>query len=247
MRTGSVISGSVALAVMTPFQLRDWDPTDLDIYVTVGSADEVLSHLEKVEGYFQVVKGVAVESAYSRLGPIREVVKLVGTGGEKIDLILSNDKSALTPIFRFYGTHVMNAITGRGIFCVYPHRTLAQRVVLNGFGRSTSPRVQKCMVKYTKRGFRFDINAIIMLETPHRCTLSWNCPHTSRHLFDQGILVLATHNAEVPVNFVDNCMIVVFNGSYSTCWVLGGDPCDVEVGGPLTATSFVSEVKLRDE
>lgn len=141
----------------------------------------------------------------------------------------------------------MNAITGRGIFCVYPNRTLDQRVVLNGHSLSTSLRVQRCMVKYTKRGFRFGINAIISLETPHKCTFSRNCPHTSRHLFDQGVLVLATHNAAVPVNFVNNCMIDVFNGSYSNSWALGGDPCDVESEASLMAMSFVSEVEFRDD
>lgn len=247
-KTRSIISGSVALAVLMPFHLRKWDPTDMDIYVTSRALKRVIRHLERREGYRVAAERTQpnIPNLYKHTGSIKEVIKLVKDNGRKIDIILSNKESALTPIFCFYGTHVMNAITGRGLFCVYPNRTLSQKVVLNAHSSMGNPHVQGCIVKYTKRGFCFGINAIVGLNAPHYCTLSRGCPHTYRSLFDKGVLVFSTHKAAIRTKFLSNNMAVAFNGRHTNGWILGGDPCDVETELPLTALPLMIEVALDD-
>ncbi|KIO08143.1 hypothetical protein M404DRAFT_108858, partial [Pisolithus tinctorius Marx 270] len=52
--------------------------------------------------------------------------------GEKlIDVIISKTTSALSPIFQFHSTAVMNFFTANSLFCTYPLLTLHHCAMIN--------------------------------------------------------------------------------------------------------------------
>jgi hypothetical protein len=243
----SVISGSVALACMIPVSLRDWKPKDMDIYTTTSKAGCILAHLINVEAYMILLESAQSDPTYISIGNIHEIIKLISPTGRCVDLIVTNSKSVLSTVLKFYGTHVANAITGHGLISTYPFRTLNYEVVMNANAGpvQTSPTiaVQKCMVKYTARNFMFAINPIVHLKHPHHCGISYSCPHTHRNLFDGGVLAIASHNTSLPANFVRNDINKVYNGKYGNVWCLGGGTCNLAESLPIVNPCFVDEYK----
>lgn len=257
--TRSIISGSVVLAVLIPYELRDWMPGDMDIYTTENGASQVMNYLKDKEGYKVIPGGTAKPATYVVVGGIREVIKLQRAGGQKIDLIVSITKSAFSPIFKFYGTHVMNVITGRGLLCMYAKYTLGFQAlfnlgVLNPNFAALPFDVEKCLVKYTQRGFQFDPHPVIYAKTPHECKKSKCCPHTVRRLYDEGVLVVTF--CELPSTdrkkknkkksksaFVPNDLSRVFNGLHQNVWTMGGGPCDLNRGPLMSLGHILLEVK----
>jgi hypothetical protein len=119
-------------------------------------------------------------------------------------------------IGHFYGSQVRNTITGHGVISLYPKQTLEYRIILNisALWQGTIPlAVQRCMVKYSQRGFRFDINAVRYLGAAHECRNSFSCPHTLCNIFGGGVLALAYHdNAKCGDKFVSNSVGKTYNG-----------------------------------
>ncbi|KAJ3482289.1 hypothetical protein NLI96_g7080 [Meripilus lineatus] len=149
--TDSVISGSFVLRFIEG--ATDWAEGDLDVYVDSVSVDEVEQFLEG-EGY------VTAEEAQERRiydhggGSIREVKKLSKPGTPcSIDLIVSRNKLSVFPIADFWGTQVMNFLTGSSICIAYPHTLNHIAFVVPR--RSTDWKVPILVGKYQQRGYEF--------------------------------------------------------------------------------------------
>jgi len=246
--TRSIISGSVALAALISFELRDWQPRDMDIYTTPSKVNIFLTQLMEVEGYTIVARSNTNDN-YVTPGGIVEVIKLSNIQGARADLIVSDNKCPFTQTLKFYGSHVSNGITGRGIVCLYPQTTLNYRVMMNlpalhPNSLSIPVSVQRCMVKYTKRGFNFDINSLAYLRNPHDCVKSSQCPHTGRNLYDHSVLALAFHHGKRDGAFLPNTMKRVFRGPFYNAWCIGGGACNLDDFHPVSLGHYLLEVRL---
>jgi hypothetical protein len=116
----SMVSGSVALAALVLSKLQSWQPYDMDMYTSSRRLNRVLKYLEKVDGYKIVLRTVARPNNYLDVGGIREVMKVGNTRGLCMDVIISDQKLIFGLVFRFYGSHGFNGITGWGLISMYP-------------------------------------------------------------------------------------------------------------------------------
>lgn len=150
--TDSVISGSFVLRFMEG--ATDWAEGDLDIYVDCVSVDAFKAYLASEE----YVRGEPAEQhkTYDHGGgSIREVIKFKKPGnGPSIDLIVSRNKLSVFPIADFWGTHVMNLLSGSSLCIAYPH-TL-DRIAFLVPRRSTDWKVPFLVGKYEQRGYEFE-------------------------------------------------------------------------------------------
>jgi hypothetical protein len=247
--TRSIISGSVPLAVLIPHRLREWHPLDLDICVVDKAVPKLFDYLIE-EGYRVVGDGKITLLAANRLEAITEIIKFTRLGGLTVNLMIVGVKSSLTAIFKTYGSHLSNAITGAGIFCAYPRHTLEHLVIMNNarvpnFFNSAPKRFHKSVVKYAKRGFQFEPNFLLALSMVHECKRSKRCPHTRRNIFDNGCLAISIIDGGSPTAFVPNSMRTMWNGRYGNVWAFGGDPCNLEVEPLYAIRGFALETKIR--
>ncbi|KAI6157452.1 hypothetical protein BKA82DRAFT_48178, partial [Pisolithus tinctorius] len=113
----AVVSGSTALHVLLPENTMDWTPTDLDIYVPKHCYPHlrILTH--------------QTTPIYSQ-STITFIVAW-GKGNCHIDVVVTNTEVAVSPIFQFHSTAVMNFITADHIFCAYPALTLHGLSIVN--------------------------------------------------------------------------------------------------------------------
>lgn len=240
--TGSIVSGSVALAVLEPRRLRVWTPNDMDVYTTSHEKDNLIAYLIKEEGYEEESNLPATHSFYSNR-VLKQVIKLVNGKGKRIEIMVVDTKSPVTAVLSFYGTHVMNILSGRGILAVYPRHTLSKRAIYN---TALTPyllrlpfAIQKCIVKYSSRDYVFSLNAVHYLSAPHVCGESYSCPHSTRNLMDKGGMTINTHIYDN--QFTPNTAQSVLQPGYSNQWRLAGDPCDFEKE-PFGMGGFVREI-----
>ncbi|KIK11917.1 hypothetical protein PISMIDRAFT_66221, partial [Pisolithus microcarpus 441] len=124
----AVISGSTALRLLLPEMGTPWRPTDLDIYVPRSTSMQMLRHL-KSEGY-KLVTDVPEDNHQYTNSDIASVM-VVSNGRSKIDIIVSRTSAAISPIFQFHSTAVMNFISADTIFCCYPNLTLRLLSLVN--------------------------------------------------------------------------------------------------------------------
>ncbi|KAI6037401.1 hypothetical protein BKA83DRAFT_43203, partial [Pisolithus microcarpus] len=109
----TVISGSTTLHLALPEQGTPWSPQDLDIYVPWKMSTLMLNRLKLEEDISQV--------HYSD-STIKAVV-IIAKGKRRINLIVSKTSTALSLIFQFHSTVVMNFISANTFFCCYPSLT----------------------------------------------------------------------------------------------------------------------------
>jgi hypothetical protein len=143
----------------------------------------------------------------------------------------------------------INCITGRGIYCAYPYHTLKGHVVVNASVVTThffnmTNVLHKYIIKYTKRGFTFQINPVIYLSSPCTCKHANYCPHTVHHIFDLRGLVVAYNSTTHPSIFLHNKMRKIWRGRMLTVWAFGGPACNVEQVPPRITDGFLSEIPL---
>jgi len=216
LHTRSVISGSVSLAVLISRELRNWRPFNLDIYAVDKAVPKFFDYLVK-EGYRVVGERDITLYETNRREALIDVVNFATLNGKTINLMIVGAKSSLTAVFKTYGSHLTNAITGTGIFCAYPCHTLEHLVIMNNarvpnFLYSAPDRFQKSVIKYTKRGFRFEPNFLLALSMDHKCKHSKCCPHTRHNIFNIGCLAICIVDVG-PLNvFVPNSMQTVLDG-----------------------------------
>ncbi|KAJ3474297.1 hypothetical protein NLI96_g12537 [Meripilus lineatus] len=150
-KTESAISGSFIVRFVEGD--GDWWEGDMDIYVDIISLQMVLALLE-LEGY-TVQLGRNDSPLYERAGGcIHEVVKLTNsTRRRSIDVIVSSKKISIYPIVDFWGTHVMNFLTGSAICVAYPDTLNKIGYVIPG--RIVDWKIPILLGKYERRGYDF--------------------------------------------------------------------------------------------
>ncbi|KAI6010316.1 hypothetical protein EDC04DRAFT_2540763, partial [Pisolithus marmoratus] len=122
----TVISGSTALHILLLEQGTPWTADNLDIYMPQCTITMLLNWL-KFEGYYLISNNPHGRQHYTY--SLVECVLVISNGECKIDVVVSGTSTALSPIFQFHSTAVMNFISADTIFCCYPtlmlhHQTL---------------------------------------------------------------------------------------------------------------------------
>ena len=233
----AVISGSMALYPLLFCNFSGtnsgdlyWKPHDMDIYKPqFGQNHEsgVLKYLQEAEG-FMVVKTntLTLREQYdtpSSISGIKSVVR----GDLRVDVVTSSGSSAIAPIFKFHSTPVFNWISPQGFFSAYPSLTCIRRGLLNPMALSRgrfvpdlpSTATRSSLDKYCERGFDVRRNPSCWQDDRHKCTLSAECPISSRCVVDGGCLFM-------PFEEVVGRMEVPYDSQYILFWYLGGPPCD---------------------
>ncbi|KAI6101386.1 hypothetical protein EDD16DRAFT_1486555 [Pisolithus croceorrhizus] len=119
----AVISGSTALHILLLKQGTEWMPGDLDLYIPQMMLVPMVSCLME-EGYAMVTECEGEDMPYTPTNGVH-IVQLTNSK-QRIDVIVSGTASALSLIFHFHSTAVMNFVSADTIFCTYPRLTLQQ-------------------------------------------------------------------------------------------------------------------------
>ncbi|KIO04731.1 hypothetical protein M404DRAFT_57431, partial [Pisolithus tinctorius Marx 270] len=125
----AVMSGSCALHVLLPANETCWIPSDLDIYVSCRHM-ACLSVAHLVDTGYVVVCQRTVDAGPYGLSSIHLVVSFANDR-QSIDVIVSSTVAAVSPIFEFHSTTMMNFISADHIFCAYPALTLHLMSLVN--------------------------------------------------------------------------------------------------------------------
>ncbi|KAI0309511.1 hypothetical protein OF83DRAFT_57882 [Amylostereum chailletii] len=219
-RTGSIVSGSAALAYAmsrTPWMAR-WMPQDLDIYCPLTAGEAIIQYLVDSEEYEVKVPNTLDAGTNSFMeyhGGISAVVHL-NRGTLSVDVICSSTPSPTFPLPSFWGTLVVNYVTADQLVVVYPRLTFEGMGCVNPVraGQLASAYV---VMKYHQRGFV--IRLFDQFNTRCRPGLGEEnmlCPHTMRRFVDGGCFVMPFSRQ------VDQAPGL---GQLTTFWRYGGPPC----------------------
>ncbi|KAI6036919.1 hypothetical protein BKA83DRAFT_112210, partial [Pisolithus microcarpus] len=83
---------------------------------------------------------------------------VLSKGQSKIDVVISRTSTALSPIFQFHSTAVMNFVSADTIFCSYPELMLRRLSMVNAGPLYCSPDrrgVLDAVRKYQTRGIQY--------------------------------------------------------------------------------------------
>ncbi|KAI6157013.1 hypothetical protein BKA82DRAFT_4380443 [Pisolithus tinctorius] len=150
----AVMSGSCALHVLLPANETCWIPSDLDIYVSCRHM-ACLSVAHLVDTGYVVVCQRTVDAGPYGLSSIHLVVSFANDR-QSIDVIVSSTVAAVSPIFEFHSTTMMNFISADHIFCAYPALTLHLMSLVNAGPIYFEPfgfRTMCALEKYGACGF----------------------------------------------------------------------------------------------
>ncbi|KAG6908039.1 hypothetical protein DXG01_006401 [Tephrocybe rancida] len=199
--TEAVISGSSVLLLLNP---ETFIPGDLDIYVDSSHASQLMKALREKypvhEGTPPPSKPSMMEEDYDNLEDIQDIYTLIN-GDKKINLVVGTD-SAITPIFHFHSSVVMNFISADAVYCAYPELTFNWRNMVNS--NVTLPadvvalktfreRAKLCLEKYRDRGYEARRELTWKEFEYHNCKQEWSCPRTRRNTWDKGGFTLPIH------------------------------------------------------
>ncbi|KIO11585.1 hypothetical protein M404DRAFT_126231 [Pisolithus tinctorius Marx 270] len=150
----AVISGSTALHLLLPENTTEWTPTDLNIYVP----EHCYPHLRILLKHqcYKILRKHKTTAIYSQ-SAIASVITWV-KGNRHIDIVVSNTDVAVSPIFQFHSTAVMNFISADHIFCAYPALTLQGLSILNPgsvYYGNFKVKHLKMLAKYSSCSFRY--------------------------------------------------------------------------------------------
>ncbi|PPQ81452.1 hypothetical protein CVT26_007745 [Gymnopilus dilepis] len=196
----AIISGSAALYVFHP---NAFTPGDVDFYVPHSTANRFICSLHD-RGFFD-------NSADDKKAtyPSREIVAVSRFwkrgNARSINLIITQSVNPLAVVVQFHSTLLMNAITGRGVICLYPLLTLPGRSVM----MVDTPKARKCFAKYGRRGFRFQ-----SIFASHECLSSAYCRNARRSLEDGDVL-------SVTFQYQPQSMNAAIHGLTPFHWQLG--------------------------
>ncbi|KIJ10456.1 hypothetical protein PAXINDRAFT_86069 [Paxillus involutus ATCC 200175] len=123
----AVISGSLALYLFDPS--RGWLPNNMDLYIPQRRVFRVMKRLRGL-GYIPVKDVTQRCCHYHASNDIASVIMLTN-GDRTIDIVESTTISALSPIFKFHLTAVMNYATAEGFFSAYPVLTSHGHSLIN--------------------------------------------------------------------------------------------------------------------
>jgi hypothetical protein len=249
----AVISGSMALFPLmfcnfsgTNSNGSYWSPRDMDIYEPKRGKDGsgVLKYLLEIEGYEEHnVRERSLREQYDALRGIRQVKK-VGRDGICVDIVTSSSSSAISPIFHFHSTPVINWISPEGLFSAYPNLTCARRGLLNPMALDRTrfvpalpgTDVRHSLDKYNIRGFDIRRNPSCWPDDTHPCTFSAQCPIASRNVVDGGCMFVP-FTEDFVGGLGETSKVLPYDSPYICFWYLGGPSCD---GRRRVSDSYVS-------
>ncbi|KAF9467726.1 hypothetical protein BDZ94DRAFT_1155378, partial [Collybia nuda] len=215
----AVISGS---AVLLPLLSATFTPGDLDVYVPEGMVSTFIHKLKTIFGYKQATNKKGEPFIIYLDGD--ETIKRVSyymKHRKLINIVVVRGENALTPIFSFHSTPVMNFISYYGIYCAYPGLTLQYRGIINNTNQE-DPNLKKRYRKLKARGFSLKLS---LSRWPsydgHSCMTSKVCPQTVRSVYDQGSLFYP-----FPKIRLDKDHKLIYNGKDAVVWALdAGQRC----------------------
>ncbi|KAI5984047.1 hypothetical protein EDD15DRAFT_1810754 [Pisolithus albus] len=85
-------------------------------------------------------------------------VRTLDRNTTQIDVIVSNSTTAISPIFQFHSTILMNFVTAHSVFCACPDLRLRELSVIDPFIIYSQPLQQStlvALVKYAKRNIQY--------------------------------------------------------------------------------------------
>ncbi|KAI5988181.1 hypothetical protein EDD15DRAFT_2141379, partial [Pisolithus albus] len=147
----AIISGSCALRLLLPQRDVLWTPHDLDIYVCQEEARPLLLDL-LAHGYTFTSPIFTTTPPYSSSHV--HSVYVLHRNSSKIDVIVSNSMTAISPIFQFHSTILMNFVTAHSVYCAYPTLTLRQLSLINPYVVYEQPLQRSTLdvlLKYSER------------------------------------------------------------------------------------------------
>ncbi|KAF8451063.1 hypothetical protein L210DRAFT_3386289 [Boletus edulis BED1] len=115
---GAVVSGSAALQILFALENMAWSANDLDLYVLSQRRQPLVDFFE-TSGFTPSLLHCSHPYCDGSICTIQSFY----CGGHKVDLIKSKIDSALSPIFEFHSTMLMNYILADSIFSAYPSLT----------------------------------------------------------------------------------------------------------------------------
>ncbi|KIN97661.1 hypothetical protein M404DRAFT_91335, partial [Pisolithus tinctorius Marx 270] len=124
----TIVSGSTALRLVLPANACNWQTSDLDIYVPHNNQAQLYNLLHK-HHYTIIRNGNYNVKNYSPSTIF--TVTTFGNNQKVIDVIVSTTALALSPIFQFHSTAVMNFFSADSLYCAYPSLTLRHRAMIN--------------------------------------------------------------------------------------------------------------------
>ncbi|KAJ3573729.1 hypothetical protein NP233_g2236 [Leucocoprinus birnbaumii] len=147
--SNAFISGSALLLLLSD---ADFEPGDLDIYVSKEQAHVVLDFVA-AQGYTQESRHPANQTEYgsSFLEDIYFYTRHSSPSPKQVNIITTWTQNPAMAIFDFDSTLVMNALSARYLMCFYPGMTLSKTGVI------TRQAVdQGRLAKYQARGFKLN-------------------------------------------------------------------------------------------
>ncbi|KIO09006.1 hypothetical protein M404DRAFT_51775, partial [Pisolithus tinctorius Marx 270] len=193
-----------------------WTPSDLDIYVPLWQMCYLSMRLE-CEGY-NVIRETCIEASPYNTTTIHSILTF-SNGTHYIDVIVSKTSTALSPLFQFHSTAVMNFISTDTIFCAYPNLTFVHHVLINPhpiYYGTLSFKTMAALQKYASRGFEF-----VECEEFHH--LPYSCRSIPHSLTDGGCLWVQI--SDLCHDLVKPADILKCLGVINVMWLLGGYVC----------------------
>ncbi|KIO12232.1 hypothetical protein M404DRAFT_40957, partial [Pisolithus tinctorius Marx 270] len=158
-----------------------WTPHDLDLYTTQRNVDFLLCTL-KLQGYHMIYVNTTNDVHY--YNSLVATVFTITREECKIDIIVSTSLTAVSPIFRYHSTALMNFISHDCIFCTYPKLTLKQCSFVNPFvifSQALKRSTLEALLKYHDRGIRY----LKCIDVHHgRCC----CKHNLHSIHDHSCM-----------------------------------------------------------
>ncbi|KAG0691708.1 hypothetical protein DFH29DRAFT_819127 [Suillus ampliporus] len=237
-RTQSVVSGLAALSLIQSEE-EATAIQDIDVYTTEPYQSETLQFLKEVEGYETISNFCWLPIYWD--SAVVNLVRLC-KGDRRMDVIITNYDSSITPLFQFHSTPVMNFISAHTICCAYPAWTLSHKGLIHPriyTENATNLSSVAALNKYSSRGFNLlsDIAdfGVADFGGAHHCYQSYYCPQTTRNSNDQGMLSWVIDHASLPPGtFRRHCTDVL-----PVVWCIGGNNCNNEVLRGMPSFVFV--------
>ncbi|KIO02726.1 hypothetical protein M404DRAFT_53418, partial [Pisolithus tinctorius Marx 270] len=123
-----IVSRSTALCLVLPANAYNWLTLDLNIYVPHYNQVQLYNLLHK-HHYRVIHNGKCNVKNYS-LSTIYTVTTF-GNNQKVIDVIVFKTVSALSPIFQFHSTAIMNFFSADSLYCTYLSLTLHHHAMVN--------------------------------------------------------------------------------------------------------------------
>lgn len=215
----AVVSGSTALRILMPDVGIPWSPSDLDIYLPRHTLTVMLRRMQH-EGYTIIAEPPVKRSGYNYSHVSRVLV--VGNGQCTVDLVVSRTSTALSPIFQFHSTVVMNFVSADTVFCGYPTLTLRGLSMVNAgplYYSADKRPILSAMQKYLLRGIRY-----VRCRDQH--SISQTCKVTTRTLTDNASMWFNFET--IPEASRTHTEVFRLFGILDLQWMLGGMPCGLE-------------------